>query len=230
MAETPRFAHLAVVVFLGAGFLSAAGLLVAFSAALARAARVARTALAASAAVGCGYLALLLAVAAASSSRTLEPGGRKYFCEVDCHLAYSVERVDYAESLGPEARPLAAEGRFVVLSLRTWFDERTISARRGDGPLTPNPRSVELVDEAGRRYPPSARAAAALGQSSTPLDRPLRPGESYLTVLVFDLPASARNPRVLVADRDPVARLLVDHENSPGHGKIYLPLSPGPLR
>jgi len=31
----------------------------------------------------------------------------------------------------------------------------------------------------------------------------------------FDVPADARNPRLLISDVDLVTRLLVDHENSP---------------
>jgi hypothetical protein len=46
-----------------------------------------------------------------------------------------------------------------------------------------------------------------------------------LTTLVFDLPADARNPRLLITNVDPVSRLVVDHENSPLHRKIYLSLS-----
>jgi len=45
----------------------------------------------------------------------------------------------------------------------------------------------------------------------------LRPGKSYLTTFVFDVPADARNPRLLITDVDLVTRLLVDHENSPLH-------------
>ena len=55
---------------------------------------------------------------------------------------------------------------------------------------------------------------------STPPSQPLGPGESYLTTLVFDVPADARNPKLLIADTDPMASLVVDHENSPLHGKI----------
>jgi hypothetical protein len=62
--------------------------------------------------------------------------------------------------------------------------------------------------------------------TSAPLNTPLGPGESYLTTFIFDVPADARNPRLLITDVDPVTRLLVDHENSPLHGKIYLAVNP----
>jgi hypothetical protein len=41
------------------------------------------------------------------------------------------------------------------------------------------------------------------------------------------MPSDAHNPRLLISDVEPVSRLLVDHENSPLHGKIYLGLNPG---
>jgi hypothetical protein len=47
-----------------------------------------------------------------------------------------------------------------------------------------------------------------------------------LTTFIFDVPADARNPRLLITDVDPVTRLLVDQENSPLHGKIYLAVNP----
>jgi len=43
---------------------------------------------------------------------------------------------------------------------------------------------------------------------------------------ICNFPADARNPRLLISDVDLVTRLLVDHENSPLHGKIYLALNP----
>jgi hypothetical protein len=42
------------------------------------------------------------------------------------------------------------------------------------------------------------------------------------------LPAGVRDAKLLIAGRDPMSRLLVDHENSPLHGKIYLALDSTP--
>jgi hypothetical protein len=53
----------------------------------------ARWALRVGALVGTGavvYIALLLGMSLASREVTLAPGQEKYFCEIDCHLAYSV--------------------------------------------------------------------------------------------------------------------------------------------
>ena len=90
--------------------------------------------------------------------------------------------------------------------------------------LTPNPRGVCVLDASGRRYLPSLaaeRALSAAGVSSTPLDRPLRPGESYTTTFAFDLPPETRGLRLLVADTESITRILIGHENSFFHQKIY---------
>ena len=61
-----------------------------------------------------------------------------------------------------------------------------------------------------------------LTELSTPLTESLRPGQSYFTTFVFDVPRQARNLRLLITDEDPVSVVTIDHENSPFHGKIYL--------
>lgn len=128
--------------------------------------------------------------------------------------------------LGPETKLITARGRFIVVRLKTWFDENSIAPSRGNFPLTPDSRTVKLIDDRRRQYLPAREASAVLPGTSAPLNTPLRPGESYFTTFVFDVPADARNPRLLISDVDRVSRLLVDHENSPLHGKIYLALNP----
>ena len=226
MAETPRYAHLIALLFLGSGFVIFLCLLVAVVAALRKAGKVAKFAASGAALTALGYAVVLFGIALATSNKTLPPGDWKYFCESDCHIAYSIGSMQEAAMLGPETKHLTARGRFVVVRLKTWFDENSISPSRGNFPLTPDSRIVKLIDDRGRQYLPAPEASAVLPGPSAPLNTPLRPGESYLTTFVFDLPADARNPRLLITDVDLVTRLLVDHENSPLHGKIYLALNP----
>jgi hypothetical protein len=171
-----------------------------------------------------GYAGVLLADSLVSRERVLGLGERKYFCEIDCHLAYSVEEVETTQVLGPPLRPLRAKGRWLVVRLKTWFDENTISRHRGDAPLYPNPRLIYLRADDGRRFAPSPQAEQALaasGRTSIPLTRPLRPGETYETLLAFDLPPEARDPRLYVGSDDPVSFLLIGHEQSPLHRKVW---------
>jgi hypothetical protein len=171
------------------------------------------------------YSGALLTHSMTSREKTLEPGQQKYLCELDCHLAYSVASLSTAAALGSGAQRTPAHGLFYVVTVRTWFDERTISARRGGSALWPNPRRVVVEDERGRAYPPSReglRALASDRMAGIPLDRPLRPGESYSTSLVFDLPGPPQRLRLLIGEDDLITRFLIGHENSFFHKKIWL--------
>lgn len=178
-----------------------------------------------------GYSAALFGASFASHEWTLGPGEEKYFCEIDCHLAYSVVNVERTKTFGARGNVIPAQGQFYVVTVRTRFDEKTISPHRGNAPLEPSPRVVTIVDDQGRQYAPSAEGQQALDaaqQSGTPLTTPLRPGESYTTRLVFDLPSGARNPRLLVeSPTNPkwLGRVLIGDEDSLFHKKVFLRLT-----
>lgn len=183
-----------------------------------------------------GYALVLVGVSLTSHEKTLASGQSKYFCEIDCHIAYSVASSEEAKALGNEADKTVAVGRFVIVRLKTWFDPSTISAHRGDGPLAPSPRRVFLVDDAGRQFTRSEQGEAALAKvrgNTTPLTQALRPGESYVTDLVFDVPRAIPSTdgrlRLFVGDGfDMPDRLLIGHEDSFLHRKIFLALvAPG---
>lgn len=197
-----------VLALLAAGALTAGLLAAAAITALAGRATAARRLGGASAAPPAFYALLLLGLGAATPARVVPRGGEKFFCEIDCHVGYSV--TDLKE--GPEGG-----GRRVVVSLRSRFDENTISPRRGNGPLTPNPRAAALVDRAGRRFevePAGVRSLAA----------PLRPGETYVTDLVFRVPADADGLRLALVESDGPVRLLLGHERAPFAGETLLAL------
>lgn len=165
------------------------------------------------------YLAILSAIGMASRERTLPPGARKYFCEVDCHLAYSVLADERAGSLHR-----CGDGLRVV-QVETWFDPSTIASFRGNATLTPNPRRAFLLDSRGRRYAVSEAAARACVEGvrgSVPFTRAVRPGESYRTALAFSVPAGVRGLRLWLGDPTPgVEQFLAGHENSFLHSKVY---------
>ncbi len=153
------------------------------------------------------YFGLLFGLSLASHEVTLAPGQEKYFCELDCHLAYSVRAVHDEMKQG---------GRELHVTLRTRFDETTTAPwRPKDAPLTPNAREVHLLDSQGRNYSPETI-------SGTPLTRPLVPAQSYDTELIFRLPADATGIRLLVTTSGWDERLLIGEENSLGHKKTYL--------
>lgn len=153
------------------------------------------------------YFGLLFGFSLASREVTLAPGEEKYFCELDCHLAYSV-RASHEETKQGE--------RELHLTLRTRFDESTTAPwRPKDTPLTPNAREVQLLDSQGRSYVPETI-------NGTPLTRPLVPAQAYETELTFRLPPDATGIRLLVTTPGWDEHLLIGEENSLGHKKTYL--------
>ncbi|HWQ03395.1 MAG TPA: hypothetical protein VNL38_02850 [Candidatus Nitrosotenuis sp.] len=228
----PEKSHVVALAFLGTGFL----LLVAFLALAGSLWRgnlmLARRAFLGGALIGAGYLLLVLAFSFASKESVLAAGDWKYFCELDCHTAYTVTEVRQAKTLGSGEQAVTASGTFYVVTLKAWFDPNTISPRRGDFPLFPNARSVLVLDAQRRRFGPSLAGQRALETPAArlvPLAQSLRPGDSYETTFVFDLPADARHPRLLLTDPSPVNRVLIGHENSLFHKKVYFRVDVTPL-
>lgn len=228
----PHFAPFVVLLFLGTALLIAASLFLLLYGAARRSSFIAMLGAGSVFTIAAGYLLLLIGVSFASSEKVLPVGEWKYFCEIDCHIAYSLIGARTAAALGPETQQISARGNFVAVRVKTEFDKRTISAHRGDGPLSPNPRKVVLVDDQGRHFTPSVENQAAfahLGNSSTPLTQALRPGESYTTDFLFDVPKDSRGLRLLITEDDPETRLVIGHENSLLHKKIYFSLDSAPL-
>jgi len=228
MAFMPAHVHLMVISLLLTGLgLTAAGAVLIYALVTDRRPLLNKTVIGAGA-IGATYLVLLLGASLLSSEQVLDQGEPKYFCEIDCHIAYSVEYVTTTKTLGSGSSRATAAGQFYVIVIRTWFDAETTSAGRGDAPLNPNPRGVRVFDDRGRRFRTSLEGMQALegpAGKSVPLWQGLRPGDSYETSLVFDLPADAENPRLLLADTEPLTLLLVGHENSLLHKKVYFSLA-----
>jgi len=222
-------APLSALAFLGAG--AGSILLVLTSGALLAAGRRrwAVRALGGAAGVLVLYLITLAGFSATSRTRVLAPGEEKYFCELDCHLAYSVREVRRVPRLGDADTGPRARGTFWLVTLRTRFDPTTVSPRRPAGALLqPNPRSVSVVDASGRRYDPDPAAARLLARTEgpdTPIDTPLRPGQSYSTRFVFDLPVDVREPRLLVMEAGFPVAFLIGDETSLLHRKTWFGLA-----
>ena len=158
------------------------------------------------------YAGLFLTTSLASRTRELAPGEEKHICEVDCHLAYSVAGVQTVKRWAGQT----ARGLFYVVTVRVRFDSNTIARwRPRDLPLSPNGRSVALLDAQGRRYPAAPNA----------LDRSLLPGQQYTTDFVFDVPADAGSPRLELESGDWPTHLMIAHENAFLHGKVLFRLA-----
>jgi hypothetical protein len=203
-------APLAVMAFLAA----AAGVFLALAAAaiawFARKPKFARACLLTVSSGAALYLSLLFGFSLASRTHILTRTQEKYFCEIDCHLAYSILEV--------KTEPFAGATHYLV-TIRTRFDETTTSPTRPkDFPLTPSPRTILLVDANGHQYQPTAT-------EGTPLLTPLKPSDSYTTQLAFDAPPDAKNLRLLITTTPAWPDLIViGDENSLLHHKTYFAL------
>jgi len=172
--------------------------------------------------MGALYLSLLLLFSWRSNEQVLARGEEKHFCELDCHLAYSILDAQTTKMLGTAPNQLSATGLFRVIKVKTRFDEKTISPTRGDSLLYPNSRALVVVDAQGKEYLPSAEAEGLLrnmNEAGKPFTTPLRPGETYQTTVVFDLPANIQSPTLLVHEGESETRFVIGHENSLLHQK-----------
>jgi hypothetical protein len=168
------------------------------------------------------YLSLLLIFSFTSREQVLARGQEKHFCELDCHLAYSVTDVQEAKVLNTAPDQITATGMFRVITIKTRFDESTISRTRGDQLLYPNSRVVTISDEDGKKYFPETSAQALLDKShaaGTAFTSPLRPTETYSTTLVFDLPENIKSPTLLIQEGESLTHFVIGHENSFLHKK-----------
>jgi hypothetical protein len=173
--------------------------------------------------IGAAYLIALLGFSFASREELLARGSEKYFCEIDCHLAYSIIEVHDAKTIGEGPHQVAAAGIFRVVTIQTRFDENTIGRQRGDALLYPNSRVVSLTDAGGTEYFPVVGAQQVLDATQaagTTMTIPLRPGERYSTVVVFDLPPDVQKPTLLIREGETLTHLVIGHENSPLHKKV----------
>ena len=211
-------APIGVVVLLGTSFLLVVAALLLIQVLLVRRHGRAKFVMMAMLGIAGAYLAAILIFSLASHEKVLARGEEKHFCEIDCHLAYSVTDTRQSKMVGNP--PTSAQGTFIIITIKTRFDQTTISSRRGDGLLYPNSRVLTLVDERGNKCSPSnegQRAFDIVPGNSKSLATPLRPGESYATEIVFDLPADAKASTLLINEGEWETHLVIGHENSPLH-------------
>ena len=162
------------------------------------------------------YIMLLLGFSLTSRTRILAFNQGKHICEFDCHSEYSVVGVRTEKEHGGRT----ATGRFFVVTVKVLFDSATIGPHRGMAPLEIGPRTVYVLDDAGREYPLEPEGA------SDSLRHSIVPGQSYTTDLVFDLPASISRPMLFVgAAAGAPDRILIGSENSVLHKKTLFALS-----
>jgi hypothetical protein len=213
-------APIGVIAFLGTGFLFGVAALVLIQSLIVKKPGRTKVVLLAMVVIAGAYLGAVLVFSIASKETALARGVEKHFCEVDCHLAYSIVNTRQSKTLGNPGNLSTARGLYTVVTIKTRFDETTIGPRRGDGQLFPNSRVLTLIDERGNQYAPSPEGKRGLETAQTAgtaLTTPLRPGESYTTEVAFDLPPEVKPATLLINEGEWVTHLVIGHENSPLH-------------
>jgi len=203
-------AQLAALALLGTAFFIFGAAILLIQSLIVRRLRRAKVVMMAIGAIVALYGSGVMAFSFTSHYNLLARGQEKHFCELDCHLAYSIVNV-----APPAGSPDGVEP--VTVTIKTRFDETTISGSRGNALLYPNPRALTLYDDRGNLYAPQS-------QSGTPLTSPLRPGESYTTDVVFKLPTGVKPAKLLINEGDWITHAVIGHENSPFHKKTEFQL------
>jgi hypothetical protein len=215
-------APIGALLFLGTAFLILCSVLLLVFSIIKKRSSLTKMSVLAIALIAALYLSLLLLFSWASTEKVLALGQEKHFCEIDCHLAYSILDSETTKALGTAPNELSATGLFRVIKIKTRFDEKTIGPNRGDGLLYPNSRVLIVVDAQGKEYFPAVAAEHLLrnlNEAGMPFTTPLRPGETYQTTVVFDLPADIQSPTLLIHEGESETRFVIGHENSLLHKK-----------
>ena len=149
------------------------------------------------------YTALLVGVSLASTERVLEPGVEKRFCGLDCDLAVSVTGLIPANATAAGARAF-----YVKLHVRN-------NGRRAL--IMPSSMRAWLVSADRHTFDPA-------GGRGMRFMAPISPGSRVGISIRFEVPAAARDLRVMVTEGGPMTRLLIGDENSFLHRKTELRL------
>jgi hypothetical protein len=170
------------------------------------------------------YGTILVAVSLASDEHALAPGETRWFCGVylDCHVGVAVRGARVVEEIGGGGGTFRARGRFWIVTVEV----RNSAVRV---PLGLHRPSVRIRDAAGRTWERSLDAERALAGDAARLAGDVAPGGARSVEFVFDLPADAEDPRLLVTDQvmpDRLAeRVLIGDDDSVFHAPTTLRIS-----
>lgn len=118
-----------------------------------------------------------------------------------CATVTSIETAGLIGSVRPS-------GQFVILHVSMSNEARGIAQK-------PSEPRVKIIDDNSSSFEPSASGQAAfeaVNGHQTPLDERLELHETLGTVLVFDIPANARNCKVLIEEGPFITRLLLPQD------------------
>src|SRR2546423_9422456 len=137
-------APLGALALLATGFILLVGAILLIQALIVRKSGRAKLCLALMLTFGFAYFGVMFLFSVVSHDKLLARGEEKHFCELDCHLAYSIINTAQTKTIGDNPGPATAHGQFTIVTIQTRFDETTISPQRGNGLLYANSRALTL--------------------------------------------------------------------------------------
>jgi len=136
------------------------------------------------------YLSVVFLVSAATPQRVVPFNQNLCFDE----MCFSVIQIRKVTHLGPPAHPVQANGIFYVVTVRV--SNRSRGRTQSEGGIR------ALLWQAGRYYKVSSTGQSAWDEANGPtakLTSRLRPDESIVSDQVFEVPASANDPGLVLS-------------------------------
>jgi hypothetical protein len=148
------------------------------------------------------YAVLLLGAALISPQQVLPMHQLRCFDD----WCASVEQVERQPAIGS----VQANGTFYLVTIQVTSRARRISQRARDA-------AVYLLDSTGTRYDPSPKgqqALQAIGRAGQPLNSMVNAGDSFTYTAVFDLPAGASQPGLVISHGAFPGAIIIGDEQS----------------
>jgi hypothetical protein len=167
------------------------------------------------------YTAMLLGFALNSTEKVLAAGEAKEYCGfyLDCHMHTAVTGVRTAKTIGDKT----ANGTFFIANVKVFSDARNpaIAFRL----IEPKARVV-LAN--GDKLTRDTAAEALLPTASIDLGQDIKGRQTIEKEIVFDVPADAKNPKLLVTEGygidKTIEHVLVGDEDSIFHAQTFFEL------
>jgi hypothetical protein len=167
------------------------------------------------------YTVMLLGFSLARTEEVLASGEAKEYCGfyLDCHMHTAVTGVRAAKTIGDKQ----ANGQFYIVDVKVFSDAKN-----------PNialhlitPKALVVLPDGGK-IERDMNAEAKLPTAGVVLDADIHNNETIEKEIVFDVPANAANPKLLITEGygidKTVEHLLVGDEDSLFHAQTFFVL------
>ncbi len=167
------------------------------------------------------YVVMLLGFSLTSTEKVLAAGEAKEYCGfyLDCHLHASVTNVRTAKTLGS----VLANGRFYIVKIKVFSDAKNPSIN-----LHLIEPKARVVLANGDKIERDLAAESALPTANIKLDQDISNNQTIEKEIVFDVPATAANPKLLITEGygidKTIEHVLVGDEDSIFHAQTFFEL------